>query len=43
MAKRIRVADLAREADADLDEVIVALWDVGLDVESPEDAIASET
>ena len=32
MSRRtLRVADLAREAESDLDETLVALWDAGLE------------
>lgn len=41
MAKRVRVADLAREAEAELDEALVTLWDVGVAVEGPEDWVPS--
>lgn len=38
--KPIRVSDLAKEADVDLDEALVALWDVGIDqVGGPNDLI----
>lgn len=38
--KTLRVADLAREAESDLDETLVALWDAGLeDVAAPNDLI----
>lgn len=40
MARRLTVAQIAREADADVEEVLVTLWDVGItDVEDPEDTI----
>lgn len=29
--KTIRVGELAREADVDLDEALVTLWDAGID------------
>jgi death-on-curing family protein len=36
---QISVNDLAKEADLDLDEVLVALWDVNLDLEDPKDIV----
>lgn len=44
MARKLTtVADLAREADLDLDEAIVMLWDVGIEeVDSPKDQISTK-
>ena len=40
MPRRLTVARLAQEADAEVDEVLVALWDAGIDaVEGPADTI----
>jgi death-on-curing family protein len=39
VGRRVTVRALASESDADLDETLVALWEIGLDVEEPEDII----
>lgn len=40
MPRRLTVAQLAREADADVEEVLVTLWDSGIaEVEDPDDVI----
>lgn len=40
-AKSVSVKDLGREADTDLDEVLVALWDVGLVSVDDENSVIS--
>jgi death-on-curing family protein len=39
VAKRMTVGMLANEADLDLDEALVALWDAGIDLEDPHEVI----
>lgn len=42
MSRAIRLTDLAKEAESDLDDALVTLWDAGFDdLESPNDLIPS--
>jgi death-on-curing family protein len=40
MARHVTVVQLAREAEADVEEVLVSLWDAGIeDIEDPDDVV----